>query len=598
MPKSYFSLRRPSPANTLPGVIRFLAAVVCVPALLMLAWLALGRSEPRADLVVASDELRTIDPQRVSYMDEIQVANCLFEGLTRLNPATLQIEPAAAESWTVTPDGLTYVFRLRPNLKWSNGDAVLAEHFRFAWLRALDPAVESQYASLLFVIEGAEAYYRLRSARTRELAAAVGVDAPDEATLRVRLRAPCAYFLDLAAFPTLAPVHPPTLERWAYRDGRVLPTRHEWTRPANLVCNGPFLLDRWDFKRRLLLTRNERYWDAGSVDLHTIEVVVAASPAAALMAYETGRIDLVRGVEPEVGRVLNGQQAQDRRADFHVGGRFSTFFFRVNCTRPPFDNPALRKALSLAIDRQAICDNILGLGETPANTYVPPAAIPLMPRRAADGATVHYRPPAGLGMKNGGPALSSADADARDGGELPLAERVALAKQYLRDSAFDPLARTIRLSYASDPPQQRRIAEAVQSMWERNLGVRVELDVMERKVLAERIRALDYDIVRSDWYGDYLDPATFLEMYTTGNPQNRTGWSNAGYDRLITAALAAADPRERFEQFAAAEKLLCEDELPIIPVYFKTGNYLLKPRFDGLQAHVTDLLPFQRARRK
>lgn len=589
-------------------MIRFLAAAIGAPVAFVLAWLLLGPAEPRADLVVASDELRTIDPHRVSYMDEIQVANCLFEGLTRLNPETLQIEPAAAESWAISPDALQYTFRLREGLRWSNGDPLLAGHFRFAWVRVLDPAVESQYASLLFVIDGAEDYYRSRST-TRHFAPGagslnVGIDTPDDHTLRVRLRAPCAYFLDLAAFPTLFPAHPPTLEHWAYRDGRVLPTRHQWTRPENLVCNGSFILNRWDFKRRLLLTRNEHYWDTAALDLHTIEIVVAASPAAALMAYETGRIDLVRGVEPEVGRVLKRQHDEGGRPDFHVAGRFSTFFFRVNCTRPPFDNPALRKTLSLAIDRSALCENILGLGESPANTYVPPAAIPLMPRRAADGQTVYYQPPPGLGTSlaagpRSGRMSEPPSAAIWSALELPYTDRLTLAKRYLQESGFDVRqSRPIRLAYASDPPQQRRIAEAVQSMWEKSLGLRVELEVMERKVLAERIRALDYDIVRSDWYGDYLDPATFLDMYTTGNPQNRTGWSNAEYDRLIAAALSAPDARERFALFSSAERILCEEELPIIPIYFKTGNYLLNPRFTGVQVHVTDLLPFHRARRK
>jgi oligopeptide transport system substrate-binding protein len=587
------------------AVFRVACIAICIPVAAVLAWLALGRPEPRADFVVASDELRTIDPQRVSYMDEIQVANCLFEGLTRLHPETLRVEPAVAESWSVSPDSRLYSFRLRAGLRWSNGDPLSAEDFRFAWLRVLDPAVESQYASLLFVIDGAEAYYRSRSTSQPAPASVVGIEALDERTLRVHLRAPCAYFLDLAAFPTLAPLHRLTLEKWAYRDGRVLPTRHQWTRPENLVCNGPFILDRWDFKRRLLLSRNSQYWDRDAIDLRSIEIVVAASPAAALMAYETGRIDLVRGVEPEVGRALKMKLDAGQRPDFHVAGRFSTFFFRVNCTRPPFDNAALRKALSLAIDRAALCEFVLGLGETAANSYVPPAAIPLMPRTAADGQTVYYQPASGLGcvesenralpqLPIAGPTAAASFA-AR---ELPVSDRLTLARGYLRESGFDPQSRPIRIAYASDPPQQRRIVEAVQSMWERGLGLRVELEVMERKVLAERIRALDYDVVRSDWYGDYLDPATFLDMYTTGNPQNRTGWSNAEYDRLIAAALAAADARARFDAFHEAERILCEEELPIIPIYFKTGNYLLNPRFTGITAHVTDLLPFHRARRK
>lgn len=557
-------------------MLRTIVVAIGVPVATVLLWLAIGTTERRADFVVASDELRTVDPQRVSYMDEIQVANSLFEGLTRLNPVSLLAEPACAESWEISSDRLQYKFQLRNNLQWTNGDPITAEHFRFSWLRALDPATESQYSSLLFAIAGAEAYYRSISEGKPNPVDSVGIRAIDHHTLCVSLRAPCAYFLDLTAFPTFAPLHPPTIERLAYRDGKSLPTRHLWTRPENLVCNGPFVLARWDFKRRLLLEKNERYWDKRNIGVDSIEVMVAISPAAALMAYETGRIDLVRGVEPEVGRSLKNQAERGQRADFHVGPRFATFFLRVNCERAPFaGNANLRRALSLAIDREAICENVLGLGETPAWTYLPPGAIPLMPRNAADGGTIFYQPPVA---------------------EIPQ-ERAAYARELLQKSGFDPASRAIRLSYASDPPQQKRIVEAIQAMWERNLGLRVELDVMERKVLAQRIRALDYDIVRSDWYGDYMDPSTFLDMFTTGNGQNRTGWSNADYDAAVRSAMRATDEAFALQQFAIAERILCFEQQPIIPVYFKTGNFLLKSGFGGFGDNIRDTLAIQRVAR-
>ncbi|MBI5865305.1 MAG: peptide ABC transporter substrate-binding protein [Planctomycetes bacterium] len=571
-------------------MIRLIALLIVVPTAAVLLGLALIRAEPRAEFVVASDELRTIDPHRVSYMDEIQVANCLFEGLTRLNADSQQPEPGVAESWTISPDRRSYRFSLRADARWSDGSPVNAEDFRFAWLRALDPAVQSQYASLLFPIEGAEAFYKsLASGGIRLPAESVAVSAPDDRTLEVHLRAPCAYFLDLTAFPTLHPLPRPTIERWAYRDGHVLPAQHEWTKPENLVCNGPFRLHRWEFKRRLLLSRNPHYWDRASLGVETIEIAVAMSPAAQLLAYETGRVDLVRGVEPEVGTVLRRESDAGRRTDFHVGPRYSTFFLRVNCRREPFEsNPALRRALALAIDRRSICDAVLGLGETPADTFVPRAAAALMPRTAADGSIIHYQPPVGLASEMRGDGLH----------ELPFERCVELARDELRKSGFDPASRLIRLAYASDPPQQKRIVEAIQAMWERSLGLRVELEVMERKVLAQRIRALDYDVVRSDWYGDYMDPATFLEMFTSGNSQNRTGWSNETYDRLIGETLSAVDEQVRFDRFREAERLLCVDEMPIIPVYFKTGNYLLRPTFGGFSDNVRDTLAIAWARRR
>ena len=565
-------------------MLRVLTLLILVPVATLVLWLGLGAREERADFVVASDDLRTIDPHRVSWLDEVQAANALFEGLTRPNAETFQPEPGVAECWEVDKAQQNYVFHLRSDARWSNGEPVVAEHFRFGWLRVLDPRVGAQYAALLFVVAGAEEYYRsrLNDDPGDDLpAASVAVAVPDERTVRVTLRGPCPYFLDLTSFPTLAPAHPPTIERWAYRDGRVLrATRHLWTRPGNIVCNGALTLKRWDFKRRLLLERNPYYWDCESIALESLEIFITADPGVALLAYESGRVDLVGGLDSEVARVLYERHRVGKRDDFHLGDRFATYFFRVNCRRPPFDNPDLRKALSLAIDRPALCEAVLALGQTPADTYVPRGALRQMPRRTPSGETVYYQPPDGLGA------------------DLNYARRVELARERLRKSGFDQIAptRPIELAFAAEPPRQRRVAEAVQAMWESALGIRVDLRVQERNVLRIRMRDLDYDVVRSNWYGDFMDPAAFLDMYTSTSGQNRTGWSNPEYDRLIVVAAGEADNVRRFELFRQAERILCEQELPIIPLFFERGNYLLKPHIAGLHENVRDILPIHRAR--
>ena len=565
-------------------MLKLLPAIVVLPAGVVLAWLALSERSQRADFVVASDVLRTIDPDRVSWLDEIQVAGALFEGLTRLDPRTLLPEPGVARSWRLDRDTNTYTFMLRNNARWSNGQPVIAEHFRFAWLRVLDPQVQAQYASLLFVIDGAREYYdsRLDDDPANDVpAAAVGVTALDDQTLCVRLAAPCSYFLDLTSFPTLAPLYPPTIRQWAYREGKVLrETQRLWTRSENIVCNGAFTLERWDFKRRLLLRRNPHYWDASVSDVGSIEIFIAPDAAAALVAYETGRIDLLRRFEPEVAITLRKRALAGLRDDFQVGDRFATYFFRVNCERAPLDNADFRKALALAIDKRALCEDVLGLGETPADTFVPPGAIPLMPRLAPDGSRILYDPPAGLGA------------------DLDAAERGRAARAFLKKCGYADASdvRPIELAFAPQPAIQRRIAEAVQSMWRETLGLRVELRMVERKVLSTRIRALDYDIARSDWYGDYMDPATFLDMFVSGSGQNRTGWENAEYDRLITAAAVEPDNARRFAVFRDAERILCEEQLPIIPLYFKRGSILLNPRFTGIGDNVRDILPIHRVR--
>jgi oligopeptide transport system substrate-binding protein len=568
-------------------VLRVLAAIILTPVLAVLAWLALGEHAPRADFVLASQEPRTLDPARVSWIAEIQLANTMFEGLTRLNSDTFQPEPAVAEYWEADERQTNWTFHLRPDARWSNGEPVTAADFRFSWLRVLDPAIGAQYAGLLFVIDGAEAYYRsrLNNQPEQELSPeTVGVEALDEHTLRVRLAAPCSYFLDLTSFPTFAPIHPATVRRWSYQDGRPVPqAQHLWLRPGRIVCNGAFILTHWGFKQSIRLERNPYYWDRSSIDVNSIGVRITADPYAALLAYETGAVDLVHGVESSVARVLMAEQQASRREDFHIGDRFATSFYRVNCCRPPLDSADFRRALSLAIDRAAICEHVLCLGEKPADTYIPPGIVPLMPRHEIDGRTVYYQSPEPLGAG------------------LSYAARLELARSYLKRymalSGISGVAdvRPIELAFGPDP-EQRRVAEAVQQMWESGLGLRIELRTLEGKVLSSRLRNLDYDVVRSSWFGDYMDPNTFLAMFTTDNGQNFTGWSNSDYDDLIASAAVEADNERRYAMLSQAEQLLCA-ECPILTVFHRRGNFLLNLRFAGLKDHPRDLLPLHRVRR-
>lgn len=548
------------------GMLRGLAIVLLLPPALLLVWLGFSHSAERADLVVACDELRTIDPQRVSWLDEIQTVQCLFEGLTRLDPDTQTPEPAAARAWDISTDGRRYTFHLDPQRRWSNGAPVLAEHFRYAWLRALRPETEAQYANLLFVIAGAEDFYR-RDPQAGD-PNSVALRAVDDWTLEVTLARPCPYFLEILALPIFTPLYPPALEHFADATGQIpSEKRHLWTRPGAIVGNGPFVLDAWEFKRALRLGRNP-YYPAPERGVRTIEIMIVGNPNAALAAFETGRVDLVRTLEPDVARSLRARTP--RPTEYHEGPRFATYFLRVNCRKPPLDQPAFRQALSLAINRRQLCENVLGLGETPAETLVPAQALHTTPA---------YVPPAGLAAN------------------LNDAQRIAGARDALRRSGVDPARLpALHLACANDPPQQRRINEALQRMWEETLGLRVELEVQERKVLSERIRNLDYALARSDWFGDYLDPGTFLDLFTSGSGQNRTGFADPAYDTAVAAATAAETPAGRYAAYANAERILCNEQLPIIPLFHRTGEFLLSPRIGGLSDNVRDILPLARAR--
>lgn len=552
---------------------RSLVAIVVVPAIALVAWLSTASRADRADLVVASDSLRVLDPQLVSWLDEIQVAATLFEGLTRLNPVTHRPEPALATHWDVSPDGLTWTFALRPS-NWSNGDSLTASDFAWSWLQVLDPRLASPYATLFFVIDGAEAYHtsRLDDAPNNDLPdSAVGVHVIEPLKLEIRLRNPCPYLLDLTSFPTWAPVHRATVEAAQTATGR---RDSRWLRPERHVCNGAFRLSDWAFKQRLGLERNPAYWDSKNISLGSIEICMVSDANAALVAYETGRVDVVRDVSAEAARGLLDAE----RADFQVGDRFATYFYRVNCTRAPLNNPRVRRALSLVIDREALCARITALGEQPALTLVPPAATELMARETHTG-VIRY--PAIEGLGEG----------------LSYAERCALARSALAEAVQHPAdLRPIEIAFAPTPPIHRRIAEAIQTMWQRELGIRVELRATERTVLNEQVRNLQYDVARGDWYGDYFDPATFLDIFHSGSGHNRTGWRDARYDHLLREATSAEDLRARYAAFAEAERLLCREELPILPLFFRRGGMLVRPGIDGLHGNLRDTAPLHRAR--
>lgn len=554
---------------------RLLVLIVVIAATSAVAVVFWSAREPRADFVyVSSLEPRTLDPALSSWIDEIRTGRCLFEGLTRLNDRTFRPEPGVAERWDISADRKRYTFHLRTNARWYDGktpgDAgpVTADDFLFAWQRVLNPVIASEYFYQLFPIRGAKEYYLSRADRDPSNDRPfniLGARAIDPQTLEVELAFPCPYFLDLAAFMTLAPVHRPTIERWAYRDGRVLPTQHLWTRPGNLVCNGPFMIDKWDFKRRIRLRKNPLYWDAASIRLNTMEAVPIEDNNTALLAYETGAVDMVSELNPMALRALYTEKRAGRRSDFSIRPRFGTYFYRFNCKRPPLNDARVRKALSLTIDRTAICDRIMASGHPPMFTYVPPGSLDEMIQQDAQGRDHRYASAVGIGQ------------------DLTPEQRRDLARRLLVEAGY-PNGRGLRpleLLYNRDQ-RHHLIAQAVARTWEEQLGLKIELKQIERNVFSPRVESLDYDVARGNWIGDYPDPMTFLDMFVTGGGHNQTGFANAAYDRLIQEAVQEAHPGKRFEILRKAEAVLVHDELPIAPIFEYVGFYLLNPRFDGL----------------
>lgn len=565
------------------------------------ASLALSPADTPADLTVAnSDECRTLDPHLVTWTHETRLCQSLYEGLARLDPNTLEPLPGVAERWTVSDDGLVYTFNIRPNARWSNGDAVTAHDFVNSWERALNPRVGSDYSHLAFVIRGARARYESVAANDRDSATpilpfdTVGVRADGDHRLVVTLERPCAYFLDLLDFVPFWPVHRPTYERvgaYTWPASFTNPTagkdhparRHLATRPQNFVGNGALMLDTWQFKRRMRLVRNDRYWGADRVHIGAVDVLPVSDANTRVLGFETGSWDMTTDPPPQVARRLTAQTAAGERNDFHNQNLLATYFYRCNCNRFPTNDANVRRALALAIDRKAICAQVLGGGQVAARAFVPFTATPFLTKRDDNGERVSYEPPDALrfdpaaarqALIDAGWAYASPGAPpTRDGEPFPV----------------------ISITYNTDS-RHELIAQAIARMWAEHLGIRVELRNLELKVFYERERKGDYDVTRGSWFADYIDPGAMLNIFKSDSGHNRTGWNSPAYDALIAAAETELDPAKRFALFRDAESLLVEHEMPIIPIFYYTGSMLVADRVAGITPNVRNI-PFLHAAR-
>jgi oligopeptide transport system substrate-binding protein len=370
----------------------------------------------------------------------------------------------------------------------------------------------------------------------------VGVKAEGN-ELVVTLVSRTPFFTDLVAFYPLYPVHPPTIEKFGSPN---------WTRPENIVSNGPFKLQFRRIRDRIRMVKNEHYWDASNVKLNVIDALAVKGETTSLNMYLNGQIDW--STQMPVSTI---PKLKEKFADqFRYGPELTTYFYRINVTRPELRDKRVRRALAMAIDKQSICDNVSRAGEQPATSLCPP------------------------GM-TGYAAPSGAPYD------------VAQARQLLADAGY-PGGRglpTIEILY-NDLDAPRTIAETIQQMWKENLGIDAALRGLEWGVYLDSQHTLDYDTCRAGWVADYSDPNTFLDMFVTGGDNNQTGWSNARYDELIHRAASEPDAARRMSIFQEAETILL-DEQPIIPIYFRVSKNLVQPRVKGFFHSVNDEHPLK-----
>lgn len=453
-----------------------------------------------------------------------------FEGLMVLDKNDNAVE-GAAESMEVSEDGLVYTFKLRKEGKWSDGKPVVADNFKYSWLRALNKETAAEYAYQLYYIKNAKRFY------DGEVSAdEVGIKVIDDYTLEVTLENPTEYFPQLLAFTTYLPL----------REDIVSANPEGWaTNPETYVSNGAFKLVQWDMKDKLVFEKNENYWDKNSVKLDSLTFKLVLDETTAYSELKAGNFDMVNSVP------TNEVQPGIKEGLVHVIPKLGNYYFAINVgkqdtlkddVKKVLSNKLVRQALNLAIDRQEIIDNVGKAEQVAAYSFVP----------------------LGITDKDGNEFASKKYYDPKD-----MKSNIEKAKELLKEAGYEngngiP---TIELMYNSEGAH-KDICQIIQQNWS-EIGVNVELTNQEWAVFINTRQQGDYQIARHGWIGDYIDPMTFLDLWVTNGGNNDCGFSNSEYDSLIANAKIETDYNKRLEMLRKAEDILM-DEMPILPIYYYT----------------------------
>ncbi len=498
-------------------------------------------------------EPHDLDPHTAIGVPEANILRALGEGLVNLDGRDLRPIPGVAERWDISADGLTYTFHLRADARWSDGAPLTAADFVASFRRELLPGLGADFSELLWPIRGAEAFNK---GRLRDFTA-VGVRAPDDRTLELTLERPTAYFLSLLAQRMFYPVRPASgsgetepLKRGrpprADKPGSAAEAAAAW------IGNGPFAVVEWRHNQEIVLRRNPHYWNAAAVRLQAIHFCVVEDVEAEERAFRAGLLHKTARMPQSKIDTYRREHPDQLRIDPALG----TYFYLLNTTRPPLDDARVRRALALALDRAALVRHVARGDQRPADAFTPPDTA---------GYTARTR--------------------------LPFDPEAA--RRLLAEAGF-PSGRglpALELLFNTNE-NHRLLAEAVQAMWQRELGAEVRLVNQEWKVYLNSLSTGSFALARSGWSAGHLDPNAFLENFVSGGANNRTGFADPRYDALLAEAAATADPEARRELFQQAEARLL-DAAPIIPIYHYTYPYLLQPSVRGWPPNVLDYHLYQ-----
>lgn len=559
--------------------------------------------QPRGEVVISYTSIETLDPQITRASEDVRLAYALFEGLCAFDAHTLDVMPGVAERWEVNEEGTRFTFHLRHNARWSDGQPLTAHDFAYAWRVGLLPDTAPYYIEFLQLIRGGKAYTdwathslnevreiedrdaRLEAARQRvaglepRFREMVAVEVVDDHTLVVESERFIPYFLDIMATWPLFPLPRHVVEPLSEIGPRTGMIRRspQWIKADTMVTNGPFYLHDWRFRREIYMKRNPHYWNADQVAIDSLQFLNFSDPSTIFIAYESGLLDLGLGVE-SLSFMPDLMQAADRgeRDDVHAFDGFGTYYYALNMREDvpglvenPMRDPRVRKAMTMAVNRRVITENVTRMRQRPTTTFVPPGSVPDYPSPAG----LAYAPDrarellADAGWRRDGPRDPLLDADGRRFPRLTLTYNTAAGHQL--------------------------VAQAVARMWASELGIDVRLENVEWPTFLDRKRSGDVQIARGGWFGDYMDPTTFLDLFRSGNPANDSGMADEHYDQLLDDAEAARDPQRRLELLAEAERYLIEEAVPIVPIYIYNVVHLYEPeRLRGVSQHPRNLQMF------
>ncbi len=486
-------------------------------------------------------EPQGLDPHIVTGVPEHHILISLCEGLTIPNPNPNDMNgymAGTAESWSISDDGTEYIFNINKNAKWSNGEPVTADDFVWSWKRILTASLGSQYPDMLYYLEGAYEYHNGLIDDFDQ----VGVKSIDQHTLQVNLKNPTPFFLGLLSHYSTWPVHKDTVLKFGDIDDR----NGEWTRPGNFVCNGPFQLKTWELNNKIVVEKNPHYYDASIVQLNEIHYYPVSNVMTEDRMFRAGQLHLTSTL-PSQKCPIYIEENPNLRIDPYMG----TYFYRINTENEVLKDVKVRKALAYSIDRQLLVDKVTKCGQIPAYSFTPPG-------------TNGYQPTT----------------------EIPFDP--VLAKSLLEEAGFsneNPFPKLEILFNTNE--DHRKLALAVQQMWQINLGIEVELVNQDWKVYLNREMIGDFQISRAGWIGDYEDPNTFLDLMRPNRGNNKTGWENMEYDALVKKANTINNQAERYELLYKAEEILIEN-MPVIPLYTYVRAYQLSSDVKGFNPHILD----------